>query len=37
MPCMELFDNQSDEYKRETLDDNSIIFTLEAEVFVIII
>ena len=30
MPCMELFDNQSDEYKRETLDDNSIIFTLEA-------
>ena len=30
MPCMELFEKQSEEYKKELFDENSIVFTLEA-------
>ncbi len=30
MPCQELFDNQSEEYKQKILENNSYIFTLEA-------
>ena len=30
MPCMELFDKQSDDYKQDLLDENSLIVTLEA-------
>ena len=30
MPCMELFDKQSEKYKNEILDEDSIVFTLEA-------
>ena len=30
MPCMELFDQQSEDYKRDILEDDSLIVTLEA-------
>ena len=30
MPCMELFEKQPSDYKNEILNENSIIFTLEA-------
>ena len=30
MPCMELFDNQPDNYKKEIFNEDSIIFTIEA-------
>ena len=30
MPCMELFENQSDDYKREIFNEGSTVFTLEA-------
>ena len=30
MPCMDLFENQPDNYKKELINDNSIVFTLEA-------
>ena len=30
MPCQELFDKQSEEFKKEILDDESIVFTIEA-------
>ena len=30
MPCQEIFDMQSDEYKRDLLDDESLIVTIEA-------
>ena len=30
MPCMELFENQSDDYKREIFNEGSVVFTLEA-------
>ncbi|MDC0903098.1 transketolase [Pelagibacteraceae bacterium] len=30
MPCMELFDKQSEEYKRDIIDDDSLVVTLEA-------
>jgi len=30
MPCMELFDKQSEKYKKDLLEDNSLVVTLEA-------
>jgi transketolase len=30
MPCMELFDKQSEDYKKNIIDENSLVFTLEA-------
>ena len=30
MPCMELFDQQSEDYKKDILEENSLIVTLEA-------
>ena len=30
MPCMELFDKQSEEYKKDLIEENSLIVTLEA-------
>ena len=30
MPCMELFDNQPEEYQRDILEENSLIVTIEA-------
>ena len=30
MPCMELFDKQSEDYRKDILDKNSLIVTLEA-------
>ncbi len=30
MPCMELFDKQSKEYKKDIIEDNSLVVTLEA-------
>ncbi|MDB9752299.1 transketolase [Pelagibacteraceae bacterium] len=30
MPCMELFDKQSDEYKKDLIDEDSLIVTIEA-------
>ena len=30
MPCMELFDQQSEDYKKDILDEDSLIVTLEA-------
>ena len=30
MPCMELFDQQSEDYKKDILDEGSLIVTLEA-------
>ena len=30
MPCIELFDKQSDKYKKDILDENSLVVTLEA-------
>ena len=30
MPCQELFDNQSEEYKKEILEEDSLIITIEA-------
>ena len=30
MPCMELFDKQPDEYRKDILEENSLIVTLEA-------
>ena len=30
MPCMELFDKQPEDYRRDILEENSLIFTLEA-------
>ena len=30
MPCMEIFDKQAEEYKRDVLDEDSLIVTLEA-------
>ena len=30
MPCMELFDKQSDDYRKEILEENSLIVTIEA-------
>jgi transketolase len=30
MPCMELFDNQPEEYKKDLLEENSLVVTLEA-------
>ena len=30
MPCQELFDKQSDEYKKDILDEESLIVTIEA-------
>ena len=30
MPCMELFDKQSKDYKKDILEENSLIVTLEA-------
>jgi len=30
MPCMELFDNQSEKYKKNLIEENSLIVTLEA-------
>ena len=30
MPCIELFDNQTDNYKKEIFNEDSIIFTIEA-------
>jgi transketolase len=30
MPCMELFDNQPEDYRKDILEDNSLIVTLEA-------
>ena len=30
MPCMELFDQQSEEYRRDILEENTLIVTLEA-------
>ena len=30
MPCMELFDKQSEDYRKDILEENSLIVTLEA-------
>jgi transketolase len=30
MPCMELFDKQSEEYKKDLIEDSSLVVTLEA-------
>ena len=30
MPCMELFDKQSEDYRKDILDENSLIVTVEA-------
>ena len=30
MPCMELFDKQSEDYKKDLIEDNSLVVTLEA-------
>jgi transketolase len=30
MPCMELFDKQSEDYRKDILEENSLVFTLEA-------
>jgi transketolase len=30
MPCMELFDNQSDKYKKDIIEESSLVVTLEA-------
>ena len=30
MPCMEIFDKQPEEYKRDLLEENSLVVTLEA-------
>ena len=30
MPCMELFDNQPEDYRRDILEENSLIVTIEA-------
>ena len=30
MPCMELYDKQSEKYKKDLLEDNSLVVTLEA-------
>ena len=30
MPCMELFDKQSEDYRKDILEEDSLIFTLEA-------
>ena len=30
MPCMELFDKQPEDYRKDILEENSLIFTLEA-------
>ena len=30
MPCMELFDKQSEEYKKDLIEENSLVVTLEA-------
>ena len=30
MPCQELFDRQSDDYKNEILENDNVIFTIEA-------
>ena len=30
MPCMELFDKQSEKYKKDLIEENSLIVTLEA-------
>ena len=30
MPCMELFEKQSDNYKKEIFEENSLVFTFEA-------
>ena len=30
MPCMELFDKQSEKYKKDLLENNALIVTLEA-------
>ena len=30
MPCMELFDKQSEKYRKDILEENSLVFTLEA-------
>ena len=30
MPCMELFDKQSEKYKKDLIEENSIVITLEA-------
>ncbi len=30
MPCMELFDKQSEDYQKDVLEENSLIITLEA-------
>ena len=30
MPCMELFDKQPDVYRKDIIDENSLIITIEA-------
>ena len=30
MPCMELFDKQSEDYQKDIIEDNSLVVTLEA-------
>ena len=30
MPCMELFENQSEDYKKKLFDEDALVFTLEA-------
>ena len=30
MPCMEIFDKQTDDYRKDILEENSLIVTLEA-------
>ena len=30
MPCMELFDKQSEDYKKDLMEENSLVVTLEA-------
>ena len=30
MPCMSLFDKQSDEYKKDIIDEDALVITLEA-------
>ena len=30
MPCMELFDKQPEEYRKDILEENSLIVTIEA-------
>ena len=30
MPCMELFDKQSEEYKKDLIEEDSLVVTLEA-------